>query len=220
MNRRRTGFTLLELMAVVTIMGIILVAIVPAVDSLIPGYKLGSSARELASHIELVQGQSIATRQQYLLVYDLDQQTYWIVFPEEEEEPEPEEQPGVPGPQGAEERRPVDDVEHGKPAPTEEELEKPEEAPEALELDEREALEPEQLPEGIEFVSVTIGEEERTTGKVVVPFSHLGDMGGHVVGLRLQDDNQIQQWIKYNPLSRSIDYSEERPETRTLDGSK
>ncbi|MEZ6187290.1 MAG: hypothetical protein R3F62_20050 [Planctomycetota bacterium] len=77
------------------------------------------------------------------------------------------------------------------------------------------------LPDGVEFIGVTLGDEERTTGKVVVPFTHLGDQGGHVVGLRLSDsDTPTELWIKFNPLSRSIDYSEERPETRTLEGSK
>ncbi|MCA8924207.1 MAG: prepilin-type N-terminal cleavage/methylation domain-containing protein [Planctomycetes bacterium] len=218
MTRARHGFTLLELMAVVMIMGVILLAIVPAIDNLIPGYKLDSSARGLASHIELVQGQAIATRQQYLLVYDLDERSYWIVFPEEPEA-QPEEQT-TEEEQPTEDQRPVDDVEHGAPPPTEEETEKPEELPSELDLANREALEPEVLPDGIEFVSVTVGEEERTTGRVVVPFTHLGDQGGHVVGVRLIDDTQTQQWVKFNPLSRSIDYSPQRPEARTLEGAK
>jgi hypothetical protein len=52
-----------------------------------------------------------------------------------------------------------------------------------------------------------------------VPFEHLGASGSHVVGLKLQE-GELQIWVKFNALTRTIEFSDEQPTVRTLDGDQ
>ncbi len=71
MSGRRRGFTLLELLAVVALLGIILFFVVPNVDAMTPGARLKSTARKIASTMELVQGEAIASQKEFMVAYDL-----------------------------------------------------------------------------------------------------------------------------------------------------
>ena len=83
-NQQRTdnGFTLIELAVVILIIAVIATAVAPNLDSLSPKYSLRAGAREIASTIEECRSQSIVKGKTYSLVYDLDNQRYWILMPE------------------------------------------------------------------------------------------------------------------------------------------
>jgi prepilin-type N-terminal cleavage/methylation domain-containing protein len=85
MHRRRCtktdGFTLIELMVVILILGVIATVIAPNLDSISPKYSLRSGAREIASTVEHCRSQSALTGETYSIVYDLDQQQYWVLLP-------------------------------------------------------------------------------------------------------------------------------------------
>jgi prepilin-type N-terminal cleavage/methylation domain-containing protein len=216
---RRRGFTLVELLAVVFIVSIIALAMIPALDNMVPSYRLRSGARNVGSMIELGQSEAIANRKEFAIAYDLDENTYWLILPpapppgaeEQAETPPGEMDPKMSG------KRPVDDVEHGLPPPDPQATQEQGTVADLPGFEEREYLEPERLPDGVEFERVIVGDEEKTTGRVYVPFTHLGQSGAHVVGFKLSEqDAQEEVWLKFQPLSRTLELSAERPEVRTL----
>ena len=80
-SKCRRGFTLIELMVVIVILGIIATVIAPNIDRISPKYSLRAGAREIASTIEHCRSQSALTGETYSIVYDLDQMRYWILLP-------------------------------------------------------------------------------------------------------------------------------------------
>ena len=87
-NQRRAikGFTLIELAVVILIIAVIAAAVAPNLDRLSPKYSLRAAARGIASTIEECRSQSIVKGKTYSLVYDLDNQRYWILMPEKLDE--------------------------------------------------------------------------------------------------------------------------------------
>lgn len=236
---RARGFTLVEVMAVMMIVGIVLIAIVPALDGMVPSYRMTAGARKVASTMELAQSEAIGRRKEYAIAYDLDQHTYWLVLPQEpgrEDELRQQQEAGdgaggglmdslgAGAPSGAGDQRPLDDLEHGPPPPDPAEAAgAPAEEDVPEDFTERDALAPTPLGEGVRFSLVVVGGEEHRSGVVYVPFSRLGDTGSHVVGLRLEDaeegDGRGEIWVEFNALTRTIQYHDQRPERRTLEGS-
>lgn len=220
-NRLRRAFTLIELIAVTVIMATIMAAVVPALDSMVPKYRMRAAARNVASVIEQAQAEAVGKRREFVVAYNLDENTYWLVLP-----PEDEEQPaddadaggglfdfgGDDTPKG---QRPKNDVEHGLPPVDPNAVQ---DQPDVDVMD-RESLTPTKLPPGVVFSGVKVGDDEQTTGTVYVPFSHLGNEGTHVVGIKLDDPESEQKiYVKFAALSRTITYHDEQPELRTLGG--
>jgi prepilin-type N-terminal cleavage/methylation domain-containing protein len=87
-NRQQVekGFTLIELAVVVLIIAVIATAVAPHLDSLSPKYSLRAGAREIASHIEQCRSQSIIEGKTYSLVYDINNNRYWMLLPQEFDE--------------------------------------------------------------------------------------------------------------------------------------
>ena len=107
----RRGFTLLELMAVVAIITILLVTVIPALDNVAPSSRLDAGGRYVAGTIELAQSEAISQRKEFVVAYDLDNNTYWIILPEgserspnDQEAPPEEEAAKAAGGKGAGER--------------------------------------------------------------------------------------------------------------------
>lgn len=216
-RRARAGFSLIEIMAVLIILGIILMSVVPAIDNLVPAYRLRSAAREVASLIELAHSEAVSTRKEFKLAYDLDQETYWLILPPRDADEDREEPEGLLGGAAGEvnkEGRPIDDLEHGPP-PADPNAEQ--DGSRARSDAEREALEPRSLPTDVVLEMVIVGDDEKRVGQVTVPFTHDGASGTHIVGLRLANGAEADQvWVKFNALTRTIEYSEQRPQVRTL----
>jgi len=72
------GFTLIELMVVLTIMGITAFLVFPKVEGAFSSVYLRSSARRLVGMIRYAQNQAMTTGQEYRVYYDLDKEDYWI----------------------------------------------------------------------------------------------------------------------------------------------
>lgn len=75
------GFTLLELIMVVVILGVITAMLAPNIDRISPKYSLRAGAREIASTVEYCRSQSALTGETYSLVYNMDEHQYWVLLP-------------------------------------------------------------------------------------------------------------------------------------------
>ena len=80
------GFTLLEMLAVILIIGIGLALILPNLDRITPKHRLRAGAREVAATIELGRHQSVTRAATYAIRYTLerDEHSYGLVLPEDE----------------------------------------------------------------------------------------------------------------------------------------
>jgi type II secretory pathway pseudopilin PulG len=232
----KRSFTLIELSAVVLIITILLVSVIPKLDNMAPSSRLSAGARYVAGTIETAQSEAISQRQEFVVAYDLDRNTYWIILPEGHERGPDDtgdtQSPGDPaldamgeGGSKAAGDRPEDDLEHGMAPPEEGGENSEEDKDEATEASfaDREAFEPNELPMSVEFKSVSIGDDTRTSGRVYVSFDHRGTTGAHLVALQLEDvpgggGPQGEMWLRFDPLTRTLTYSEEQPQVPTLEG--
>jgi prepilin-type N-terminal cleavage/methylation domain-containing protein len=83
---RQGGFTLIELIAVIVILALMFGLIVPNLDRISPKYSIRAVARRIASTIEEVRSQAAWEGKTFSIVYDLDEQGYWILMPQQLDE--------------------------------------------------------------------------------------------------------------------------------------
>jgi len=223
-GRPTRHFTLIEVMAVMVIISIMLIAVVPALDSLVPSYRLTSQARTVASFVELAQSEAVGRRVEILVAYNLDEETIWLILPKQAP---PGEEGEKLSPLDSEKSKapPLDDLEHGKAPPNPAATPKEGESTAPSDFGDRDALEPTKMPSDVDLHMVVVGGKERRSGIVYVPFTHQGNEGSHVVGLKLKqaragEGETGEIWVKFNALTRTIEYHENKPQTRTISGAK
>jgi len=68
----QSGFTLVEIMAVIFIVGLMMGIVVPALDNMGPGTSLRAKAQDISSSIELMRGTAIGQGRPTGIAYDLD----------------------------------------------------------------------------------------------------------------------------------------------------
>ena len=87
----QTGFTLVELIAVVGIIAVIMTVAATRLDFLIPEYRLRGAAREVGATMKRARTRAIGSGKDVYLEFDLSQNRYWILvpFPRESEEGQP-----------------------------------------------------------------------------------------------------------------------------------
>ena len=88
MNERRRGFTLIEIIVVLVLMGIIFGVAIPRVERLSPKYAVRSAAREVASNLEYVRSNSILQRKTFAIRYEFDRRRYRVILPPPEFDPD------------------------------------------------------------------------------------------------------------------------------------
>lgn len=80
-NRRQRGFTLIELVLVVLIMGVIVAVAATRLDFMVPKYRLRGAARDVASILKQGKARSAAQGKDLYFEADLAQGRYWLLAP-------------------------------------------------------------------------------------------------------------------------------------------
>ncbi len=75
------GFTLVELMVVMAIIGLVVTTVSVSMEAILPGERLNTSIRELAADLMQVRTEAISRSMEYRIVYDLDGERYRIGTP-------------------------------------------------------------------------------------------------------------------------------------------
>jgi prepilin-type N-terminal cleavage/methylation domain-containing protein len=232
-SRRGAGFTLLELLAVMALLGLVLFFVVPRLDNISPKTRLRSAARKIGSTMELAQGQAIATGKEYVLAYDVSKGTFWIILP-------PPDDPNAAAAAPADPNTPPPpppDVEHDpKPAVT---TATPKAgssgastpaAPPAhgsTSYQNRETAFEDLVGDDIVISSISLpNQQESTSGVLYITFSSLGNEGSHSVCLKLKgsqasssfDTSDSTLSVRFSALSRTVDFASEKLGWSTLSG--
>ena len=90
-RRTDTGFTLIEMLVVVLVIGIAMALVLPNLDRLTPKHRLRSAAREVASTMELCRHLAITKVATFGLRYDVEapggftRPAYTVLLPEDED---------------------------------------------------------------------------------------------------------------------------------------
>ena len=79
--RRRLGYTLIELMVVIMIVGMGAGVVAISWDAIIPGERLNSDVRALAARLHGTRSDAIARSAEFKIFYDLDHNRYWVQTP-------------------------------------------------------------------------------------------------------------------------------------------
>jgi prepilin-type N-terminal cleavage/methylation domain-containing protein len=84
------GFTLIELTLVIAIMSIAMVLVVSRLDNVIPSSRFISAANRIATFAEAAFSTSVASGRPVAIIYNLNEQTYYLGFPSGDFEEDPE----------------------------------------------------------------------------------------------------------------------------------
>lgn len=76
MARLRAGFTMVELMIVIAIIGLMTVTVTTSIEAMLPGERLNTSIRNLSADIRSIRSESISRGIEFRLIYDLDESRY------------------------------------------------------------------------------------------------------------------------------------------------
>ena len=78
---RRGGFTLIELIAVVTIIAVVIGVSISRLDFLVPEYALRGAAREVGSMLKQARTRAVGTGKDVYVEFDLSEGRYWLLVP-------------------------------------------------------------------------------------------------------------------------------------------
>lgn len=79
--RARAGFSLIELLVALLILGMVVGVVGLAWDTILPGTRLESDVRALSARLHGTRSDAIARNAEFWLLYDLEKQEYWVQAP-------------------------------------------------------------------------------------------------------------------------------------------
>ncbi|MEC7583386.1 MAG: GspH/FimT family pseudopilin [Planctomycetota bacterium] len=84
-DRRCSGFTIIEVMIVVLIMGMIAAIVIPNLGMFVPEARLNSAAQQLVSNIDFARSEARIQGKRVTLEFDLENERWRYVLPPEEQ---------------------------------------------------------------------------------------------------------------------------------------
>ena len=81
---RESGFTLIEMVAVLVMIGLFMALVTPFVMSTLDRIQSDSSVRQLTSMLASARSQAVATKSSLVFQGNLDQHEYWVIDPKTE----------------------------------------------------------------------------------------------------------------------------------------
>lgn len=78
---RQGGFTLIEIMAVVLLLGLMMGGVSSGLDRFVPGQQIDSEARQVLAKFDLARSSAIAAGRPYRVVVDLDEHEFRVFTP-------------------------------------------------------------------------------------------------------------------------------------------
>lgn len=90
-GRTGRGFSLIELLFVVALLGLLASAAFVSVGTLVPSHRIESSARRLAATVSNLRAEAALRGAPHGLVYDLDRNTFAVLAPPEQDDDAPAE---------------------------------------------------------------------------------------------------------------------------------
>ncbi len=85
MTRLNSGFTLIELVLVLVLMGLIAGLTLPFVVATLDRVKLQSGVRQIKSALQFARSEAISKKALFTLNVDIDKNKYWLVVPKQKE---------------------------------------------------------------------------------------------------------------------------------------
>ena len=85
LRTRQGGFTLIEIMAVVLLLGLAMSGVSIGLDRFVPGQQIDSEGRQFLSRMDLARSSAIAAGRPYRVVIQLDDHAYRVFTPYDEE---------------------------------------------------------------------------------------------------------------------------------------
>ena len=85
---RESGFTLIEMVSVLVMIGLFLSLVTPSIMSTLDRIQADSSARKVTSMLASARSQAISTKTTLVFQGNLDQNQYWVIDPKTEESSE------------------------------------------------------------------------------------------------------------------------------------
>jgi prepilin-type N-terminal cleavage/methylation domain-containing protein len=89
----RSGFTLIELMVVIMVLGLMSGLVAVSWERVLPGQKLSADVRALSSRLHSARSEAIARSAEFQVIYNFEQNAYWVRTPFDNEgryQPDPE----------------------------------------------------------------------------------------------------------------------------------
>jgi prepilin-type N-terminal cleavage/methylation domain-containing protein len=74
-----SGFTLVELLLVIVLMGVILVFAVPSTRDVLTGDNLKKASRQLIGMVQKLRVEAVRDQMEYILCLDLPNAAYWVL---------------------------------------------------------------------------------------------------------------------------------------------
>ncbi|MEC7582689.1 MAG: GspH/FimT family protein [Planctomycetota bacterium] len=84
-DRRSSGFTIIEVMVVVVIMGMIAAIVIPNLGMFVPEARMNSAAQQLIANIDFVRSEARIQGKRVTLEFDLENARWRYVLPPEEQ---------------------------------------------------------------------------------------------------------------------------------------
>lgn len=193
-RRARSGYTLIELVMVILLLGIMLSFTFAKVDYLSPRYSLRAVAREIARTVALARSQAATQGRVYFVKYRFQEKSYYILAPFEDPPTDSQAAGSLGSPNPSAGAPPIPAL-HWEPVFRKD------------------------LPAGTVFRDIVVGGEKIEDQDVTVEISPFGLTKGHVVHLT---DGTRDYSIDINPLTGAARFHEEyyEPQAQEQDPTK